>query len=166
MFLHGYASTVSICLLAGDTCTRPACQIDVSGGGADWLTPCAAVCYACRRVRTTDSVPPVIHSLTATFTPPMTFTITANTSEPGRLLYAPRKVGSPAPTVQEVLSAWESKDPLLANFTGVMDVPAALTAVVGSTCVADGDQLVVYAVAQDREGLWPGRSNNTSPVSR
>jgi hypothetical protein len=96
----------------------------------------------------------------------MTFTITVNTSEPGRLLYAPRKVGAPAPTVQEVLSAWESKDPALANFTGQMEVSNALAAVTGSTCVAEGDQLVVYAVAQDREGLWPGRTNNTSPVSR
>lgn len=122
--------------------------------------------YFCRGVRTTDSSPPTIYNLAATFTPPMTFTITANSSKPGRLLYAPRKVGVAPPTAEEVLSAWESKDPALANFTGQLELPSAAAAVTGTVCVADGDQLVVYAVAQDREGLWPGRQNNTSPVSR
>jgi hypothetical protein len=96
----------------------------------------------------------------------MTLTITANISKPGVLLYAPRKAGQPPPTVKEVLAAVASRDLTLANFTGTLQAPSAGVAVSASACVADGDQMVVYAVANDTEGIWPGRDDNTSPVRR
>eukprot|EP00775_Hariotina_reticulata_P010661 gene10661-10820_t len=116
------------------------------------------------RVRTSDSTPPVISLLTATFTPPMTLTITANISKPGVLLYAPRKIGQQPPTTKEVLAAVATRDLTLANFTRTQQAPSAGVAVSVTACVADGDQMVVYAVANDTEGQWPGRGDNTSPV--
>lgn len=54
-----------------------------------------------------------------------------------------------------------------ANFTASFVLPAAATpASSGALCIADGDQMVVYAVAQDKEGTWPGRWPNNSTVIR
>lgn len=96
----------------------------------------------------------------------MTFTITANVSKAGWIIYAPRAATSPASTAAGVLSAFSSHDPALANFTSSLGVPTAGVPVTGTECVADGDQFVVYAVAQDNEGQYSGRQNNTSPLAR
>lgn len=129
------------------------------------LHTCRCTCR-CRAVRTTDNSPPVITALAATFTPPMTLVISANVSKPGRLLLAPRKAGQPAPSTQQVLAAVASRDPALANFTAVLPVAAAGAAVFGSLCVADGEALLVYAVANDTEGRHEGREDNSSPLAR
>lgn len=119
-----------------------------------------------RRVRTTDSVPPGITDLVAVFTPPMSLTLTYTVSKPGSLLLAPRKVGQPAPQAEEVVSAVTARSTTQANFTTVLTVEAAGTAVSQVLCVAEGDSLVVHAVARDTEGQWLGRQDNLSPVKR
>jgi hypothetical protein len=121
----------------------------------------------CRRVRTTDSVPPVITDLIATFTPPMSLTLTYTVSKAGSLLLAPRRTSQPAPaTAQDVLTAVATRSTADANFTATVTVAAADVAASQVLCVADGDELVVYAVARDTEGQWPGRQDNTSPLKR
>lgn len=121
----------------------------------------------CRRVRTTDSVPPVITDLTATFMPPMSLTLTYTVSKAGSLLLAPGRAGQPAPTAaQDVLTAVATRSTADANFTATVTVAAAAVTSSQVLCVADGDQMVVYAVARDTEGQWPGRQDNTSPLKR
>jgi hypothetical protein len=56
----------------------------------------------CRRVRTPDMTPPVVLSLSVTFTPPMSFKLTANVSKDGQLYYIARKATDPAPTQTQV----------------------------------------------------------------
>lgn len=120
----------------------------------------------CRRVHTTDSVPPVITALTATFTPPMSLTLTYTISKAGSLWLAPRKTGLPEPTAQEVLTAVATHSTASANFTATVAVASAAVSASQTLCVADGDKLVVYAVARDTEGHFPGRQDNTSPLKR
>eukprot|EP00878_Enallax_costatus_P036168 GHUV01040514.1.p1 GENE.GHUV01040514.1~~GHUV01040514.1.p1 ORF type:complete len:141 (+),score=34.67 GHUV01040514.1:223-645(+) len=96
----------------------------------------------------------------------MTFTLAANVSKSGWVIYAPRNATDPAPTAADVLLAFSSHNPALANFTASLGVPTAGVVTTGTQCVADGDQLVVYAVAQDNEGQYAGRQNNTSPLVR
>lgn len=120
----------------------------------------------CRRVRTTDSIPPIITDLTATFTPPMSLTLTYTVSKAGSLWLAPRKAGLPEPTAQEVLTAVATRSTASANFTAAVTVPTAAVSTSQTLCVADGDKLVVYAVARDTEGQFPGRQDNTSPLKR
>lgn len=120
----------------------------------------------CRRVRTTDSISPVISELTATFTPPMSLTLTYTVSKAGSLWLAPRRAGLPEPTAQEVLAAVATRSTASANFTAAVTVATAATSTTQTLCVADGDKLVVYAVARDTEGLFPGRQDNTSPLKR
>lgn len=128
-----------------------------------WVLCCVV---HCRRVRTTDSVPPVITDLTATFTPPMSLTLTYTVSKAGSLWLAPRKTGQPEPTAQDVLTTVATRSLGAANFTATVPVLNAAVEVTQTLCVADGDELVVYAVARDTEGQWPGRQDNTSPLKR
>jgi hypothetical protein len=48
---------------------------------------------ACRGVRTTDSTPPIIAALSATWAPPLNFTVVVTVSKPGRLLLIARRWG-------------------------------------------------------------------------
>lgn len=120
-----------------------------------------------RRVRTTDSVPPQVTALTATFTPPMSLRLSFSASKAGSLLLAPRRASQLPPTAQEVLDAVaaRSTSAAAANFTATVPVTASMPTS-HTLCVADGDQLVVYAVARDTEGQWPGRQDNVSPLQR
>jgi hypothetical protein len=117
-----------------------------------------------RHVRTTDSVLPEISALAATFTPPMSLALSFTVSKAGALWLAPRRASQPAPTAQEVLDEVAARSVAQANFTAVVAVPAAAVPDSHTLCVADGDQLVVYAVARDNEGQFPGRQDNTSPM--
>lgn len=121
---------------------------------------------SCRRVRTTNSVPPEITDLAATFTPPMSLTLTYTVSKAGSLWLAPRKAGQPVPTAQEVLAAVATRSTAGANFTATVPVDTAAVTATQTLCVADGDTLVVYVVARDTEGQWSGRQDNTSPLKR
>lgn len=125
-----------------------------------------------RRLRTPDSAPPSIRELAASFTPPMSLRLRVRTSKPGHLVYAARRAAEPPPSAAELLAAWEdgqasanAANPA-ANFTGELALPTAEQDVAARICVVDGDAFVLHAVAQDGEGAWPGRTNNTSPVFR
>jgi hypothetical protein len=120
-----------------------------------------------RGVRTTDSSPPVIASLSATWTPPMTLVLRANVSKGGAVRFLARREGQPPPaSAQELLSAVAANNLAAANFTGSVPVPTAGAVTTAQLCVADGDVMVLYAVAQDREGETPGRWPNNSTLSR
>lgn len=108
----------------------------------------------------------MITDLTATFTPPMSLTLTYTVSKAGSLLLAPRKAGQPVPTAADVLAEVASQSRTEANFTAAVPVATTATTVTQVLCVADGDQLVVHAVAKDTEGQWSGRQDNTSPLTR
>jgi hypothetical protein len=96
----------------------------------------------------------------------MSLTLTYTVSKAGSLWLAPRKAGQPAPTAQEVLAAVATRSTAAANFTATVPVDTAAVTETQMLCVADGDTLVVYAVARDTEGQWPGRQDNTSPLKR
>jgi len=80
-------------------------------------------------------------------------------------LYSCRTADPAAADAAEVLLAVSANN--AANFTASFTVPAADVAVWSpAICAADGDQMTVYAVAQDNEGSWPGRwPNNSTMVS-
>ncbi|GBF99606.1 hypothetical protein Rsub_12070 [Raphidocelis subcapitata] len=118
------------------------------------------------RLRTTDSTPPAITALTATWTPPMGLALSAALTKPGTLRYLARPAADPAPTdPQALLAAVAANDLVAANFTGSLAVPTAGAAASGAACIADGGAFVIYAVAQDREGDNPGRWPNNSTLS-
>lgn len=122
--------------------------------------------YTPRALRTTDSTPPVITSLTTTWTPPMRLLLAVNASKPGALRFLARRPAQPAPTgAAALLDAVAANNLAAANFTGSVVIPAGgyATAVM---CVADGDAFVVDAVAQDREGDFAGRWPNNSTMTR
>lgn len=96
----------------------------------------------------------------------MSLTLTYTVSKAGSLWLAPRKAGLPEPTAQEVLTAVATRSTASANFTATVTVPTAAVSTSQTLCVADGDKLVVYAVARDTEGQFPGRQDNTSPLKR
>lgn len=94
----------------------------------------------------------------------MTLAIAADVSKPGALRLLARRTGQPAPAgVQALLDAVAANDLAAANFTASVAVPT-VGQTHGSLCIADGASFVVYAVAQDREGTWPGRVPNNSTV--
>ena len=118
-------------------------------------------------VRTTDSTPPSILSLAATWTQPMALRIVANVSKPGALRYLARRAGqSPPASAQALLNAVATNDLSAANFTGSLRVPRAGGRAAAMLCIADGDQMVIFAVAQDREGDNPGRWPNNGTMVR
>lgn len=96
----------------------------------------------------------------------MTLLVTADVSERGALRLLARRAGQAAPaSVPALLDAVAAKDLAAANFTASVAVTAA-GQVHGSLCIADGTSFVLYAVAQDLEGAWPGRvPNNSTMVS-
>ena len=97
----------------------------------------------------------------------MTMHLTANISKPGALCYLARRVGeAPPASAQALLQAVASNSRAAANFTGSLEVPAADTLADASLCIADGDDMVVYAVAQDEEGTYAGRWPNNSTMIR
>lgn len=96
----------------------------------------------------------------------MSLTLTYTVSKAGSLWLAPRKAGQPALTAQEVLAAVATRSTAAANFTAAVPVDTAAVTATQTLCVADGDTLVVYAVARDTEGQWPGRQDNRSPLKR
>ena len=96
----------------------------------------------------------------------MNLTLVANISKPGRLRFAARKASDPALTQQEVLEAAATQSTALANFTGSLAVSTANVRVQDMLCVADGDLMVMYAVAQDKEGDFPPRGPNNSTLVR
>jgi hypothetical protein len=96
----------------------------------------------------------------------MSLVLAYTVSKAGSLWLAPRKAGQPQPTAEEVLTAVAARSTAAANFTAAVPVSTAAVTITQTLCVADGDQLVVYAVARDTEGQWPGRQDNTSPLKR
>ncbi|KAI8463288.1 MAG: hypothetical protein J3K34DRAFT_496093 [Monoraphidium minutum] len=134
----------------------------------------AAVDYAGNRqpntttvscVRTTDSRPPAILELIATWTPPMSLTLAVNASKPGTLRFVARRAGAPPPaSAQEVLDDVAANSLAANNFTSSAAIPLGYTLATATLCVADGADMIVYGVAQDREGDFTGRSPNTSPL--
>jgi hypothetical protein len=96
----------------------------------------------------------------------MNLTLVANVSKPGRLWIAARKTSEPALTQQQVLEAAATQSTSHANFTGSLAIPSAASRVQDMLCVADGDLMVIYAVAQDKEGDFPPRGPNNSTLTR
>lgn len=111
--------------------------------------------------RTIDSTPPVLFSLSTLATPPKTtFAITANVSKPGTIYYVGFKPGAPAPSrITDILFPSPA-----ANFSGSFAVGTALTLSDGVLCIADGQQMEVYAFAQDNEGRYEGRLPNNGTI--
>lgn len=121
----------------------------------------------CSSIRTTDTVAPIIMALLASWTPPSSLTISANVSKPGTIRYLARRTAEAPPSDNlAVLDIVAANNLGAANFTGSMVVAHTNVAVVGGACIAEGDAFVLYAVAQDGEGKYPGRCPNNSTMSR
>ncbi|KAG1679175.1 hypothetical protein FOA52_000531 [Chlamydomonas sp. UWO 241] len=111
-------------------------------------------------IRTRDSQPPVVTLLSTTYEPPgHTFTLTTSLSKPGSLFYVALPASEPPP-----VSPADVLRPLRANFSGSMDVPVAGVNTTVTLCVAGGEDLVLYGVAQDGEGAFGRAPNNSTLV--
>lgn len=122
-------------------------------------------CLACRGVRTADSTPPIIHSLTTTTsTSGNTFLITLNASKPGILYYVATSAGQASPArIDQLLRPRPTHG---FNLSGSMAVASDSNIAQTTLCVADGRSLQLWAVLQDLEGSFPGRVPNNSTMVR
>lgn len=118
-------------------------------------------------VRTSDSSPPAILTFNSTtVTSGNRLTLALNASKAGTLYFIAIRAGGPVPTRQQLLQPSTYPAPSFANFSGSMPVQAAWTAASSSLCVADGAIFQVWAVLEDLEGTFPGRTPNYSNVTR
>lgn len=110
-------------------------------------------------IRTIDNTPPVVSDLSVSYKLPMTLTISAKVDKPGKLFYMARRLPAAEPgAVGDVVAGAG------ANFSGSAVVSQAGQALSISLCVADGDQMKVWVVAQDQEGNYAGRLPNNSTM--
>ena len=129
--------------------------------------PGAAAPSQFRGVRTTDSTPPVITQLEASWSAPMSLTINAIVSKPGALRFALRHASQPRPASgNALLDVVAANNLAVVNFTGTMVLPQMNNPVASGWCIADGGGMVVDAVAQDHEGAIEGRWPNNSTFVR
>jgi hypothetical protein len=96
----------------------------------------------------------------------MSLSLTANVSKPGTLRYLARRAGEEPPeSPQELLDVVAANNLAAANFTGSLVLPRGGMAF-APACIADGADMVIWAVAQDQEGTYAGRWPNNSTMSR
>lgn len=97
----------------------------------------------------------------------MRLVLSARVSKPGTLRFLARRASQPAPaSAQALLDDVAARSVAAANFTGSAPLAAGGQLTTVTLCVADGDEFVVHAVAQDREGDNAGRwPNNSTLVS-
>jgi hypothetical protein len=97
----------------------------------------------------------------------MTLILTATVSKPGALRYLARRAGqTPPASAQALISAVAANDLAAANFTGSAVMPTGGVPMTAEACIVEGDTMVLWVVAQDEEGSFPGRWPNNSTMSR
>lgn len=115
-------------------------------------------------VRTMDSTQPQLLRLTTTIAATGNrYTLAVNATKPGTLYYMATKAGAPTPTRQHLLQP--GTYPATANFSGQLFMPTANRVSSIVLCIADPLSLTLWAVQQDLEGQFPGRTPNYSNVT-
>ncbi|KAG2444871.1 hypothetical protein HXX76_001609 [Chlamydomonas incerta] len=135
--------------------------------GRDAAGNTQAVVTTVAGVRTSDSSPPSIQALSSTTaTSGNRLTLAVNASKAGTLYFLAIRAGGPVPSRQQLLQPATYPAPAFANFSGSVQVQAAWTPASAGLCVADGATFQIWAVLEDLEGTFPGRTPNYSNVTR